>query len=337
MGTETAIAWTRSTFNPWWGCTKISEACRDCYAEKWALRTGHKTWGPMAPRRFFDEPHWNEPRKWNAKALMEKQLAQQQGKPPPAPWTVFCASMADVFEELPEQHPAAERMAADRTKLWRLIDETPHLTWLLLTKRPENITRCFPWAQANDGTPLRAPLPNVWLGTTVENQATADVRVPLLLRIGAVVRFISCEPMLERVDFAYSPRNRHGLFWKVCPTCDGSMSVPCEGGGKSCPTCYPPARGVGAQGFVNAGIDWLICGGESHQSPAKARPFDVEWAQDLREQCREAGVAFFMKQLGDNPVRGGKPLKKPAAKAGADIAEFPVDLQRREYPRARAA
>jgi hypothetical protein len=243
-------------------------------------------------------------------------------------------------------------MAAARSKLWQLIRDTPNLTWLLLTKRPENIARCYPWARASDGSPLGPPPANVWLGTTVENQATANERVPLLLSVPAVVRFLSVEPMLEAIDFTFGKYNRPGLFWKKCPTCDGSMSVPYEGGGggKACPTCYPADRGVGAQGWVNSGIDWVICGGESG---GRARPFNVEWAKSLRGQCREAGVAFFMKQLGDRPVhelsvrrlgdQGGwymaretLPWRKESHH-GTDLAEFPDALKVQQFPIARAA
>jgi protein gp37 len=300
MGVETGIAWTDSTFNPWWGCVKVSEACRDCYAEKWALRTGQKLWGPTARRRFFGEKHWTEPRKWDRAAAAE-------GKP----WRVFCSSMADVFEELPEGHPDREAMAIARTRLWHLIAETPHLTWLLLTKRPENIARCYPWGRSSDGRMMLSTPANVWVGTTVESMETAAIRVPLLLEVPAVVRFLSVEPMLEELDF-----NATGIW-------------------------HPSVHDIYLEG-----IDWVICGGESG---GRARPFDLAWARSLRDQCKSAGVAFFMKQLGDNPVqqvarfsidRGtvSRQLTYVAkAHHGADPAEWPEDLRRQEFPKARVA
>src|SRR4051794_13231176 len=109
MGETTEISWTHSTFNPWWGCAKVSPGCTNCYAESFAKRTGHKVWGVAGERRIFGEKHWNEPRKWNRDA--EKAGERHR---------VFCASMADVFED----HPIAE---VERPKLWRLIEQTPWL------------------------------------------------------------------------------------------------------------------------------------------------------------------------------------------------------------------
>lgn len=302
MGAETAISWTDSTFNTHWGCTKISEACRDCYAEKWALRTGKKLWGPTAPRRFFGDKHWREPLKWN-------RAAAAAGKP----WRVFCSSMADVFEELPEGHPDRDAMAAARTRLWRLIEATPALTWLLLTKRPENIVNLGPaawWA------PPGTPPANVWLGTTVENQETAALRLSHLLSVPAVVHFVSAEPLLERIDL------RPYLH---CSKCGGTgIHEEDHGNGAveqlGCPGCMG-----GSEHFLK----WVIVGGESG---GKARPFELGWARSLRDQCAEAKVAFLMKQLGDNPF--------PATKAGhhgADVALFPADLRIQQFPIARSA
>lgn len=173
MGEVSAIEWTDATFNPWWGCTKVSPACRNCYAETWAKRTGFSVWGDRAERRTFSPSHWAEPVRWNAKAEREGRRMR-----------VFCASMADVFEDAPG-------LDEQRAKLWPLIEATTSLDWLLLTKRPENIRRMVPWG-------LRPPM-NVWLGTTVENQEYADERVPHLVDAPANVRFLSCEPLLGLV------------------------------------------------------------------------------------------------------------------------------------------
>lgn len=138
---------------------------------------GHKLWGKDADRRFFTDKHWAEPLTWNEEARVERKRHR-----------VFCASMADVFERRAELNPA-------RTRLWRLIEDTPWLEWLLLTKRPQNIRDMVPW------TDSFWPV-NVWLGTTVENQEYAKERLPHLLKHKAAVRFLSCEPLLGAIDLA---------------------------------------------------------------------------------------------------------------------------------------
>jgi protein gp37 len=180
MSANTGIAWTDHTFNPWWGCQRVSPGCEHCYAETFDHRLGGKHWGPQAERRFFGDAHWNEPRKWN-KAAREAGVRKR----------VFCASMADVFE-------ARDDLNGERLRLWQLIEETPWLDWQLLTKRPENVAKILTarW--------LENPRPNVWIGTTVEDQKRADERVPELLKVPAAVRFLSVEPLLERVSFRWA-------------------------------------------------------------------------------------------------------------------------------------
>jgi len=174
MGANTKIEWATHTFNPWWGCTKVSEACKNCYAESWAKRVGENVWGPKADRRFFGDDHWKHPVRWN------KTAQDSEARP-----RVFCASMADVFEPRPE-------LAPWREKLFDLIEATPNLDWLLLTKRPEHVSRLARWT-------LDWP-DNVWLGTTVELQARAEELLPHLDRIPAKVRFISAEPLLGPLE-----------------------------------------------------------------------------------------------------------------------------------------
>ncbi len=204
MAKNSRIEWTHHTFNPWWGCTKISPACKHCYAEAWAKRVGSKVWGARAARRFFGDTHWQQPLTWNADA-------RTQG----IRYRVFCASMADVFED---------RSILDtwRTRLWDLIIATPSLDWLLLTKRPERIADCVPW---------KSDWPkNVWLGTTAESQEWAELRVPHLLKIPAAVRFLSCEPLLGAVDLAHWLRPRGDssrIDWVIAGG---------ESGGKARPT-----------------------------------------------------------------------------------------------------
>jgi protein gp37 len=157
-----AIEWTEATFNPWWGCARVSPACVNCYADTWARRTGRSDlWRRHGARRLFGEIHWQEPLKWNRKA-------EARGRP----MLVFCASMADVFED----HPV---LAPEREKLWALMERTPWLVWQLLTKRPENVPEMAPWGNTWP--------PNVWLGTSIENQRWADIRIQELLRAPATV------------------------------------------------------------------------------------------------------------------------------------------------------
>ena len=177
MARDSSIEWTDHTFNPWWGCAAVSAACDNCYAEALAKRFGHRTWGTKAPRRFFGDAHWSAPVAWNAAALRSGRRAR-----------VFCASMADVFENRTELDPHRER-------LWGLIRATPALDWLLLTKRPQLVANRLP-SDWGDG------YSNVWLGATAENQVDADRRLPHLLRVPAAVHFVSAEPLLSGVDLS---------------------------------------------------------------------------------------------------------------------------------------
>ena len=169
MGFNSKIEWTTHTFNPWWGCTKVSDGCKFCYAELLSNRYGHDVWGVGRNRRRLSDKHWQEPLRWNAQA-------EAAG----VRYRVFCASMADVFEE--------EAPAGEVEKLWRTIRETPQLDWQLLTKRPERIAKNLPddW---------RHGYSNVWLGTSVEDERVLD-RISHLTRVTAIVHFLSLEPLL---------------------------------------------------------------------------------------------------------------------------------------------
>ena len=151
---------------------------------------GFDIWGKDKPRRFFGDKHWNEPVKWDKKAKAEGIRAR-----------VFCASMADVFEDRRDLDPERER-------LWKLIEETDNLDWMLLTKRHDCIARFLPkeW--------LSKPRPNVWLGVTAENQRRAMERIPALLEVPAVVHWISAEPLLGPIDFSPWIRE-NGLSWII--------------------------------------------------------------------------------------------------------------------------
>jgi protein gp37 len=234
---RSAIEWTDATFNPWWGCVRVSPACAHCYADALARRYGHRVWGEGADRRFFTEKHWSEPRRWNRQAA-------KVGEPK----KVFCASMADVFED----HPA---LAPWRDRLWTLIEETPWLRWQLLTKRPENVAAMVPWTGEWPS--------NVWLGTSIES-SRFTFRAHILREIPAAVRFISAEPLLGSLFSSPKPRR---------------------------------------EPIDLAGIDWVIVGGESGP---RARPMDLGWAREIRSACCDAGVAFFLKQLGGVRNKRGK-------------------------------
>lgn len=257
MAENTGIEWAEHTFNPWTGCTKVSAACDHCYAESWARRSGHVEWGPHGARRRTKT--WDNPIKWNNQARLE-------GKR----YRVFCASLADVFDNhrsiLPEW----------RADLWQLIRDTPHLDWLLLTKRPQNIARYLP---ENWGTGY----PNVWLGTTVENQREAERRVPHLLRISAKVHFLSCEPMLGEInlnEIAGLSKDEDGtvdVWW------DALSGIAYDEWGTEMPCNFD----------LPNSISWVITGGESGPN---YRPVNPDWFRSLRDQCADASVPFLFKQ-----------------------------------------
>jgi protein gp37 len=235
VGDNTAIEWTHHTFNPWWGCARVSAGCRFCYAERDARRYGHEVWGQHGPRRMLSEENWRRPLRWNRDA-------ERAG----VPALVFCASMADVFED----HPA---VAEPRERLWHLIEATPWLRWQLLTKRPENVAGMVPWGNAWPE--------HVWLGTSVEDQQRAEERVPELLKVAGVqIRFLSVEPLLEAVEL------RHLFRW--CPEHYGP--------GFSCVPPCPSARR----------IDWVICGGESGSSARPMHPAWARSIRDQCQQWR---------------------------------------------------
>ena len=173
MAQNSSIEWTSHTFNPWWGCTKISDGCKFCYAEAIANRYGQNVWGPTAQRRTFGDKHWSEPLKWNEDARRSGTRAR-----------VFCASMADVFDE---RAPDEERQ-----KLWELIRCTPFLNWQILTKRPQLIVDFLPddW---NDG------YDNVWMGTSVADERVVH-RIEELVSVPAVVHCLSLEPLLGPLE-----------------------------------------------------------------------------------------------------------------------------------------
>ncbi len=202
----TRIEWTATTtadgtvlpgytFNPWVGCTKVSPACDHCYAEGWATRTGQShLWS--GDRRRTSESNWYQPVKWDREAAAAAVRRR-----------VFCASLADVFDN---QVPTRWR-----EDLWHRIAQTPHLDWLLLTKRPQNIAKMLP-DPATGVKPWGCGWRNVWLGTTTENQEEADRRIPHLLSVPAAVHFLSCEPLLGFLRLPAQDAYWQPIDWVIC-------------------------------------------------------------------------------------------------------------------------
>lgn len=245
MGENTAIEWCDHTFNPWIGCQKVGPGCDHCYAERdMDHRFGRVKWGPGQVRQRTSAANWKKPLAWNRAA--ERDGVRRK---------VFCASLGDWLDNaVPNQW---------REDLAALIEATPHLDWLLLSKRSGNFDKLAPWHA--DDIPA-----NVWLGITVVNQEEADRDIPKLLAIPAVVRFLSCEPLLGPIELGFAEARDHPRH-----TCE-------EVG------CW-------------RALDWIICGGESGPD---ARPMHPAWARSLRDQCAAAGVPFFFKQWGEWVPRG---------------------------------
>lgn len=236
-------------------------------------RYGRAKWGANGTRVRTSVDNWKKPYTWNRKAA---KLGERH--------RVFCASLSDVFED----HPA---WVEPRRDLLKMITETPHLDWLLLTKRPENVlgmieesaeyllkhgdiavaSKWLKWLKHGPDY-----MPNVWVGASTENQKTFDQRVPELLKIPAKVRFLSMEPLLGSIDFKIVS-NVDGLEVTTDSlrgevSIDGQAHLPCRK------------------------IDWVIVGGESGNN---ARPMHPGWAKSIRDQCVEAETPFLFKQWGE--------------------------------------
>jgi len=300
MGEKTKIPWCHHTFNPWWGCVKVSAGCEHCYAERLAVRYGFQLWGTEAPRRTFSAKHWREPLKWNAEA--EKAGERRR---------VFCGSMCDLFEARPDLDGAL-------ANLLLLIHQTPQLDWLLLTKRPELFEERMEAAAffgCENGTlayrlaniwARGVAMPNVWMLTTVESQEVAGPRIEALLKIPAKVHGLSMEPLLETV--ALPPIYR-------CTSC-GQL---CDWGfwaNRPDPTCAHCDRTHSCR----YAIDWVIVGCES--GPRRRRCEQV-WVRDMVAQVRRVGVPAFVKQLEIN------------GRIETDPRRWPEDLRIQEFPGCR--
>jgi protein gp37 len=260
MAKSTGIIWARSTFNAWTGCTKVGPGCDHCYAEAMQDKRLHVVqWGPGRPRKRTSPANWKQPMAWNREAPGSEFMGRKGF------WPVFVNSASDVFDN--EVDPQW------RADLFALIRATPNLTWLLLTKRIGNarymLLKAGNWQSDCDAT-MGLPLPNVWIGATVVNQAEADRDIPKLLTVPAAKRFLSVEPMLGPIDLE-----------RPIPGPDLDQG----GGAKICQPWY-----------IQSGIDWVIAGGESGP---QARPAHPDWFRSLRDQCAAAGVPFLFKQWGE--------------------------------------
>ena len=284
MADRTAIQWTDATWNPWHGCAKVSPGCDHCY-----MFTEKKAYGQNPERVVRSKTKFRDPLKWTEPRL------------------VFTCSWSDFF------HAEADLW---RPEAWEIIRQTPQHTYQILTKRHGRILRCLPddWGQG---------YPNVWLGVSVENQEWADHRIPVLLRIPAVVRWISAEPLLGEIDLT---RVTHQL---------GSASF------ETFNALY--AADALNRGHPQTSLDWVVVGGESGPG---ARTMDLGWVHAILTQGREANVPVFVKQLGAQPIGWGRyPATRHLGETGVlrledrkggDVSEWPEDLRIREWPRSGA-
>lgn len=324
MAENSSISWTDDTFNPWEGCQKVGPGCDNCYAEARNARYGAgvaSNWGPGAPRRRTSKANWRKPLKWNreAKAALEAWRTNpfaREETPRPTRF-VFCASLADVFDNaVPTQW---------RRDLFNLIRSTPHLTWLLLTKRPGNIVKmardCYePWReplvkggmqQVDQWWPRNAAI-----GCTVVTQEEADRDIPRLLRAKSELRpafaFLSMEPLLGPVDFARIPW-RFNAMDVDAPGAPVKTFNPLTGEVTSWDRGFPVAPGERAPA-----IDWIIAGGESG---SKARPSHPDWFREVAGQCAEAGVPFHFKQWGEWTPGENVPASPRRTLTGAYVSD----------------
>lgn len=269
MGDSTGIEWTDATWNPVRGCSRVSEGCRNCYAERIATRFG----GEGMPYEGLTRNG-----RWTGvvrviESVMDQPLRWRR------PRRIFVNSMSDLFhEQLP--------FAVVR-RVWGVMARAPHHTFQILTKRPERMSE---WVK--DLAQEFGVLPHVWLGTSIEDQRSADLRLPWLHRTRAAVRFVSAEPLLERMDILGHLLGGAGPIRRAPD--------------------MPRAPSGG-----HPGIHWLIAGSESGPG---ARPVALQALRDLRDQCGDACVAYFVKQL---PIAG---------RTTTDLSRFPSDLRQRQFP-----
>lgn len=251
MAQNSKIEWTHHTANLWHGCTKVHEGCDNCYAETLSKRWGNDVWGNDKPRKEIKSV-WNELIKYQKLAKEANEIHR-----------VFVGSMMDIFEKpMPLIDSKGFQLSYNtedvRQQFWKVVEQSPNLMFLLLTKRPSNINKYIPesWKQT--------PPVNVMFGTSPVNQETFDNLVKQLLQVKGK-RFLSVEPQLDNILLSSEYKND---------------------------------------------IDWIIQGGESGHHK---RPFNLEWAYGLKEQCKLLSIPYFFKQIDK-------------------IQAIPEDLQVRMFP-----
>ncbi|MCO1599844.1 DUF5131 family protein [Desulfosporosinus nitroreducens] len=245
---ESKIEWTDAVWNPVTGCSKVSAGCAHCYAER------------LWPRlRAMGNPAYKD-RSFNDVACHPERLEQPLGWRKPR--RIFVNSMSDLFHQ--------DVPLSFLSEVFDVMRLAKQHTFMILTKRPEGLK----WLRLNGPIYDDKPLPNVWLGVSVENQAAADERIPLLLQTPAAVRFISAEPLLGPVDL------QSDILGDTLCRCGGCMDF-----AKDNPNDWGAQR-----------IDWVIVGGESGPG---ARPVHPDWVRNLRDQCHGSKVPFFFKQWGE--------------------------------------
>ncbi len=300
---DSSIEWTKKVWNPVTGCTKISPGCAHCYAETFAERWRGIPGHPY--EQGFDLKLWP--------ARLTLPLAWKK------PQKVFVNSMSDLFhKDVPDSFIDS---------VFRVMIEAERHTFQVLTKRAERQQKYMDdrWQVGGKFPPPK----NVWLGVSVENQAAANERVPLLLRTPAFMRWVSAEPLLGPVDFSSIVNPIGHEYWDALSRAE--------------------ADDARAEGGCDTVLDWVVVGGESGPG---ARPFSIDWAVDIVDQCARAGVAVFVKQLGKRAVCANVNLYdfpettrllghgEGAASArikfrhpkGGDPAEWPEPLRVREFP-----
>lgn len=311
MAENTNIEWCDHTFNPFIGCTKVSPGCDNCYAEHLMDTRMHKVvWGPKGERVRTGEKYWRQPLKWERQAAAHQRAWESfkaeypgmtdaeliaKGFTKPRRPRVFCASLADVFDNaVPTEW---------RADLFGLIMKTPHLDWLLLTKRIGNVKPMLAEMVHGSDPDLSLldmmPLPNVWLGITVVNQEEADRDIPKLVYTPAAVRFLSMEPLLEAVDLRCIPHGEGEMNVLKPSTWEEAIDQwrdTDEDWVAQFEDWYSVNLSDGHTGLMHPRIDWVIAGGESGPG---ARPMHPDWVRSLRDQCEATGVPFLFKQWGE--------------------------------------
>lgn len=339
----TGIQWTDETWNPVTGCAKVSPGCAHCYAEDVADRLWPTQYPPVEYVTCSEAAGCSHPDDADCNPVTESRprvftdvLCHEDRLDQPLRWKtprrIFVNSMSDLFhEDVPD---------AFIDRVFAVMALAPQHTFQVLTKRAERMRDYFTrqdrhgfsrksningaiWSQLGTtrGSKIKhggnwqteLPVPNVWLGVSVENQQFADERIPLLLQTPAAVRFISAEPLLGPVDL-------HGARYETAP-----------------------GRFQGAVSSWKPALDWVIVGGESGTA---ARPFGIAWARSIIAQCRATGVACFVKQVGRRPFVAdpetdwgvGAPDGTFGIRDshGGDWDEWPADLRVREFPNGAA-